>query len=98
MNLGQYEKFPWDKFEKKKRVFCLVDFFRIVNVNQCFFTLNILCNEVDKGLGHEKKHFVRYHLNSYGWLKLMTHSYTCREQILHRKLWLCVKKVIRSKE
>ena len=29
--------------------------FRIINDNQCFFTLNLLFNEVDRGLGHEKK-------------------------------------------
>ena len=27
-----------------------------------FFTLNILFDEVARGLGHKKSHFVRYHL------------------------------------
>ena len=27
------------------------------------------------------------------WVKLMTCSYTCREYILYRKRWLCVKKM-----
>ena len=39
------------------------------------------CNEVDTGLGHGKKKFVRYCLNFYGWLKLMTCSYICKKQI-----------------
>ena len=67
-------------------------FFRVLNVYQCFFTLNTLFNEVDRRLGHGKKHFVRCHLyrvffkkNCYRWLKLMTCSYTWREQILYRK-------------
>ena len=30
-------------------------FFRIFNVYQCFFILNILFDEVNKGLRHEKK-------------------------------------------
>ena len=38
-------------------------FFRNINVYQCLFTLNILFDEVDRGLGHEKKkNSVRYHL------------------------------------
>ena len=36
------------------------------------------------GVDMEKKKF-RYHLNSYGRLKLMTCSNTCREQISYRK-------------
>ena len=43
----------------------LVYFLRIITVYQCFFSLNILFNEVDKGLGHETKHFVRHHLYSF---------------------------------
>ena len=53
---GQYKKFPSEKFVTKKRTFrktfrstqkflelqCLLDDFRITNVYQCFFTLNIL--------------------------------------------------------
>ena len=36
--------------------------FRIINVYQCFFTLNILFDDdVVRGLWHEKK-IVRYHL------------------------------------
>ena len=38
---------------------------------------------MDRGLGHGKK--IRYHLNSYGRLKLMTCSNTHREQIFYRK-------------
>ena len=34
---------------------CLVDDFRIINVYKCFLTLNILLDEVNRGLGHEKK-------------------------------------------
>ena len=34
----------------------LVYFLRIITVDQCFFSLNILFDEVDKGLGHENKH------------------------------------------
>ena len=34
---------------------CLVDDFRTVNVYQYFFTLNILFDEVDWGLGSGKK-------------------------------------------
>ena len=37
---------------------CLVDDFRISNVYQSFFTLNILFDEVDRGLGHEKNIFL----------------------------------------
>ena len=37
-----------------------------------------------RGLGHGKKSF-RYHLNSYGRLKLMTCGNTCRGQIFYRK-------------
>ena len=37
---------------------CLVDDFRINNVYQSFFTLNILFDEVDRGLGHEKNIFL----------------------------------------
>ena len=40
---------------------CLVEDFRIINAYQCFF-LNILFDEVDRALGHERKHFVRYHI------------------------------------
>ena len=61
-------------------------FFRIINVNQWLFTLNVLFDEVDRELEHEKKHFVRcipfiafFNKTSYGRLKLMTCSYTCRE-------------------
>ena len=63
-----------------------------INVSyHMFLYLNILFDEVGKGLGHEKKHFLRYQLYrsfkkiSYGWLKLITCSYTCREVILCRK-------------
>ena len=42
---------------------CLVDDFRTVNVYQYFFTLSILFDEVDWGLGSgKKKRFVRYYL------------------------------------
>ena len=40
---------------------------------------------MDRGLEHGKKHSARYYLNSYGWVRLMTCSYTCREQILYKK-------------
>ena len=30
-------------------------FFRIKNVHYCFLILNVLFNEVDRGIGHEKK-------------------------------------------
>ena len=43
----------------------LVYFLRIITVYQCFFSLNILFNEVDKGLGHENKHFVSHHVYSF---------------------------------
>ena len=37
---------------------CLVDIYllfrRNINVYQCSFTSNVLCDEVDRGLGHEK--------------------------------------------
>ena len=36
--------------------------FRIINVYQCFFTVKILFDEVDRGLGHELDNFFRYHL------------------------------------
>ena len=39
-------------------------FFRIINVYQCLFNLNILFDKVDWGLGHEN-YFVRYHLNHF---------------------------------
>ena len=32
----------------------LVDFFRIINVYQCFFALHILFNEVDRPFRHKK--------------------------------------------
>ena len=38
---------------------------------------------MDKGLRNGKT--IRYHLNSYGWLKLMTCSNNCREHILQKK-------------
>ena len=84
-NLGQYKKIPWEICEEK-RTFCKTFhstrsfswFFRIINVNQYFLAWNILCNEVNTARGHRKKHCLRYHLNSYGWLKLLTCSYTCR--------------------
>ena len=66
------------------------------------YTLNKLFVEMNRGLGY-KKSFVRYHLfhiffiNCYQWLKLMTCSYTWREQILRRKRWLCLKKDDRQK-
>ena len=36
--------------------------FRIINVYQCFFTVKILFDEVDRGLGHELDNCFRYHL------------------------------------
>ena len=69
-------------------------FFRIISFYQHFFTLNILFNEVYRGLGHGNKHFVRYHLKFYRLLKLMTCSYSYREQILYRKQWIRLKKMI----
>ena len=42
--------------------FCLAGDFRIIIVCQHFFTLNIPYEEVDSGIKHEEKHFVRYHL------------------------------------
>ena len=57
---------PWDKFVKKKNcstqtfleLQCLVDDlvdFLELSMCQCFIILNILFDEVDKGLKHEKK-------------------------------------------
>ena len=43
----------------------LVDFFRIINVYQCLFNLNILSDEVNRGLEHEKKLLDTVHI-SYG--------------------------------
>ena len=40
----------------------LVDFFRIINVYQCLFNLNILSDEVNRRLEHEKK-IVRHRLH-----------------------------------
>ena len=36
----------------------MIYFFRIIKVYQCFFTLNILFDEVGRGLGHEKKNLL----------------------------------------
>ena len=36
-------------------------FFRMINVRQYFFEINVLLDGVDMGLGHEGKHFIRYH-------------------------------------
>ena len=57
-------------------------FFGITNVYQCLFTLNILFDEVNRGLGHEKKIFLKK--SCHGWLKVMTCSYTW---------WLCVNNI-----
>ena len=49
-------------------------FYGTVNVYWCFLTLNILFDEVDRGLRHEKEKFIWYHLycfffkSAYGWL------------------------------
>ena len=40
----------------------------------------------------EKKHFVRYHLYSCQWLKLITCGYTCREQNIAEKITNLCKK------
>ena len=40
----------------------MVDDFRIINVYQCFVTLNILFDEVNRELGHEKKTFILFFL------------------------------------
>ena len=50
-------------FQKIVLVCLTIRIFRIINVYQCFFTLNMLFYEVD-GDFNMKKHFVRYHLNS----------------------------------
>ena len=34
----------------------LVDFSELINAYQCFFMLNILFDEVDRRLGHQKKY------------------------------------------
>ena len=54
------KKRKFRKIELQCLVDDLVDFLRIINVYQCLFILNILFDEVDRGLGHEEKHFVRY--------------------------------------
>ena len=46
-------------------------FFRIANVYQCFFALNILFDEVDSELEHEKTNFVSYQLYHF-FLKTVT--------------------------
>ena len=51
---------------------CFVDDFRIINVYQCFFILNISFDEVDSGLGLEKC-FIRYHLYQF-FLKTVTND------------------------
>ena len=65
---GQYKKSPREKIVKKKITFreifrsmqnflelqCLVDGFKIINVDKCFFTLNILFDEVDRDSDMEK--------------------------------------------
>ena len=50
-------------------------FFRIANVYQCFFTLNILFDEVDSELEHEKTRFVSYQLYHF-FLKTVTEDLT----------------------
>ena len=35
-------------------------YFRIINIYKCFFTLNILFDEVDRGLGYERKYILLY--------------------------------------
>ena len=60
-----------------------------MNDYQCFFTLNILLDKVDRGLWHEKK--ILLDAAYIVFIKFMTCSYTCKEQILYRKIWLCVK-------
>ena len=35
--------------------------FLIINIYQCFFALNILFDEVDRGLGHKKKKKILLH-------------------------------------
>ena len=62
---------------------------------------NILFDEVDRGPGHEKKHFLKHHFNGintslflkkcYQWLKLITCSYTCREYTVEKKMIMCKK-------
>ena len=70
----------------------LVDFLELSIFINVSLPLNILLNEVGRQHGHGKKHFVRYHLHLFfikktftWWLKLMTCSYTCGEQMLDRK-------------
>ena len=36
----------------------LVDFCRMINVNQCLFILNVLFDEVDRGFEHKKHIFL----------------------------------------
>ena len=84
---GQYKKFPSEKFVTKKRTFrktfrstqkflelqCLLDDFRITNVCQCFFTLNILLDA----------HLLR--INIVTMCKKRRQSVSSREQIFYCK-------------
>ena len=58
----------------------------------------ILFDEVDKGPRHEKKiFFLTHQLNGtitflekcYQWLQLITCSYTCRENVVGKKMAMC---------
>ena len=60
-NLGQYKKLPWGKFMKKKITFCKT--FRCTGI--FYFTLNMLFNEVGRGLWHENKTFFSIHFISF---------------------------------
>ena len=49
------------------KTFLSMQIFLIINIYQCFFALNILFDEVERGLGHEKKkkHFATFHLHHF---------------------------------
>ena len=43
------------------KTFLSMQIFLIINIYQCFFALNILFDEVDRGLGHKKKKKILLH-------------------------------------
>ena len=49
------------------KTFLSMQIFLIINIYQRFFALNILFDEVDRGLGHKKKKkkFATYHLHHF---------------------------------
>ena len=70
------KKVPWEKFVKKRRIFCKI--FRNV---KCFRITMFGWWFAWSGYGTQKckKNIVHFFKNCYGWITLLTYNYTCRE-------------------